>query len=131
MSDMRKEVTALYRKYMTSTHDRVHTNYKKVLRKYKNLCNKAKTRNRRHTNETIPDESKMAKHIKSLSEQLCPQIGSVIKPDGSNSLIGRGTHDIIMNTHFPQNSKLRDTVYQNQRSVLCSDLNINLLAGSP
>ena len=89
MSDLRKEVTALYRNYIRKQDDITHCNYKLVSRKYKNLCRKAKDRHRKRTNEIIPDESQMAKHVKTLSEQICPQIGSVTKPDGTNSLIGK------------------------------------------
>ena len=64
----------------------------------------------------------MSKHIKSLSEQICPQIGSIVKPDGTHSLIGKDTHDIIMNSHFPQNTELKSTSYQNHLTVLSSDL---------
>ena len=64
----------------------------------------------------------MAKHIKSLSEQLCPQIGSIIKPDGSTSLIGKETHDIIMSTHFPQYQDLKATSYQKQKVIPSADL---------
>ena len=64
----------------------------------------------------------MAKHIKSLSEQISPQRGSVIKPDGTNSLMGKDTHDIIVNTHFPQNTEPKLTLYQNQITVLPEDL---------
>ena len=113
MADLRKEVTALYRRTMKNNCERIHDNYKKVLRKYKNLCLKAKDKHRKRTNEIIPDEAKMAKYAKSMSEQLCPQIGSVIKPDGSNSLIGKDTHDVIINTHFPQHSPCKQTRYNN------------------
>ena len=113
MADMRKEVTALYRRAMNTKCDRIQDNYRKVLRKYKNLCMKAKEKHRKRTNEIIPDEAKMAKHVKTLSDQLCPQIGSVIKPDGSNSLIGKDTHDIILATHFPQHSPLKQTRFNN------------------
>ena len=122
ISDLRKEVTALYRRYINNKTERLYVNYKKVFRKYKNLCNKAKTKHRRRTNEIIPDESQMAKHIKTLSEQLCPQIGSIIKPDGSTSLIGKETHDIIMSTHFPQHQDLKATSYQKQKVLPSADL---------
>ena len=59
----------------------------------------------------------MAKHIKSLSDQLCPQIGSVIKPDGSNSLIGKDTHDIIIGAHFPQHSPHKKTIFRNDIKI--------------
>ena len=80
MNYLRKEVNALYRNYLRKQDDITHTNYRQVLRKYKNLRSKAKNKHRKRTNEIIPDESSMAKHIKSLTEQICPQIGSVIKP---------------------------------------------------
>ena len=107
LADTRKELNALHRKHQNTPNERVYVNYKKVLRRYKKLCFKAKTRHRRLTNEIIPDESKMTKHIKALSEQIYPQIGSVIKPDGSNSLIGKDTHDIILNTHFPKHTDIK------------------------
>ena len=55
MADLRKEVTALYRRTMKNNCERIHDNYKKVLRKYKNLCLKAKEKHRKRTNEIIPD----------------------------------------------------------------------------
>ena len=122
MAELRKEVTSLYRRYIRSSDERVQHNYKQVLRKYKNLCTKAKDRHRKQTNEVIPDETKMAKHIKTLSEQICPQIGSVIKPDGSHSLIGKDTHDIIMASHFPQITEQKQTSYQNQKTVPQAEL---------
>ena len=64
----------------------------------------------------------MAKHIKTLSEQICPQIGSIIKPDGSHSLIGKDTHDIIMHTHFPQCTDRKPTTYNNQLSISTTEL---------
>ena len=64
----------------------------------------------------------MAKHIKSLSEQLCPQIGYIIKPNGTNSLTGKDTHDIILNTHFPQYTEPKTTSYQSDITILCKDL---------
>ena len=64
----------------------------------------------------------MAKHVKSLSEQICPQIGSMLKPDCSNSLIGKDTHDIIMNTHFPQNTASKPTLYQKHSKIQTADL---------
>ena len=122
MADLRKEVTALYQSYMQKSDERVYINYKKVLRKYKNMCIKAKDRHRKRTHKIIPDESKMAKHIKSLSEQICPQIGSVIKPDGRNSLVGKGTQGIIMNSQFPQNIEPKLTSYQNHITIFRKDL---------
>ena len=102
---------------MNNKCERIHDNYKKVLRKYKNLCLKAKEKLRKRTNEIIPDESRMAKHVKSMSEQLCPQIGSVIKADGSNSLIGKDTHDVIISTHFPQHCPLKQTSFKNEMKL--------------
>ena len=122
MADLRKEVTALYKRYLRTNDDRVYDNYRKVKRKYKNLCLKAKERHRKRTNETIPDEAKMAKHVKALSEQICPQIGSILKPDGSNSLIGKDTHDTIMNTHFPKNTASKPTLYQKHIKIQTEDL---------
>ena len=56
----------------------------------------------------------MAKHVKTLSEQIAPQIGSITKIDGTNSLIGKDTHDIIMNTHFPYHTDRKNTVYKKE-----------------
>ena len=44
------------------------------------------------------------------------------KPDGTNSLIGKDTHDIIMNSHFSQNTEPKLTSYQNHITILCKDL---------
>ena len=122
IADLRKELTALYRRYINNKDDKLHVNYKKVYRKYKNMCTKAKNKHRKRENEIIPDEGKMAKHIKNISEQISPQIGSILKPDGSTSLIGKDTHDAIMATHFPQYSELKTTSYNKHISVLHTDL---------
>ena len=125
MADMRKEVTALYRNFLRNKqNERTYHNYKQVFRKYKNLCNKAKDKHRKRTNEIIPDESKMSKHIKSLSDRICPEIGSVLKPDGSTSLIGKDTHDTVMDTHFPRNTDIRPTAYQKQLTIATEELEI-------
>ena len=59
----------------------------------------------------IPNESKMAMYAKRLSKQLSPQIGTVVKPDGATSLIEKETHDIIINTHFPNYTPQKQTAY--------------------
>ena len=122
MSCLRKEVTALHRRCRNTQDERVHLNYKQVLKKYRKLCSQAKDRDRKRTNEMIPDEAKMAKHIKNLSEQIAPQIGSVTKIDGTNSLIGKDTHDSIMKAHFPYHTELKSTVYQKDKSISTAEL---------
>ena len=101
LKTLRKQVTALYQKYIFDPIQGNEHKYKKTLRTYKRLCEKERTKNWRLTQECVKTEEEMAQHTKILLNDSQPQVGTLERPDGSFTAVGEETFKELIQTHYP------------------------------
>ena len=75
--------------------------YKKLQKKYKFQCRKAKRKSWRFFLETTPNENKMAIVNKIIQQKNSNAVSTFIKEDGSTSTPGVETLRMLVDTHFP------------------------------
>jgi ribonuclease HI len=96
----RKEIFALWDKYIATKTERSLEVYKKKVKAYKKHCDKAKRKFRATYKEKLGDVNDMASYVESLNKKPSPQIGTIQRPDGSYTLPGEETLKALADIHF-------------------------------
>jgi len=97
----RKEVFALWDKYMANKSQDNWNKYKSKRRNYKKHCDKVKRKYRNSYKEKLGDTKSMANFVQSITKPVAPDIGTVKRPDGSYTLPGEETLHALADIHFP------------------------------
>jgi ribonuclease HI len=97
----RKEVFALWDKYVVNKSQDNWKKYKSKLKNYKKHCDKVKRKYRNTYKEKLGDVKSMANFVQSISKPTTPSIGTVKRPDGSYTLPGEETLHALADIHFP------------------------------
>jgi ribonuclease HI len=97
----RKEVFALWDKFVANKSQVNWDRYKAKLKNYKKHCDKVKRKYRNTYKEKLGDIKSMANFVDSISKPTTPHIGTVQRPDGSYTLPGTETLRALADIHFP------------------------------
>jgi ribonuclease HI len=97
----RKEVFALWDKFVANKTQTNWDKYKSKLKNYKKHCDKVKRKYRNTYKEKLGDVKSMANFVDSISKPTTPCIGTVQRPDGSYTLPGTETLKALADIHFP------------------------------
>ena len=97
----RKEIFALWDKYMISKRQVDLERYKTKRKSYKKHCDKAKQKHRVAFKEKLNDVKDMSSYVNSITKQTPPNIGTIKRADGSYTLPGRETLKTLADIHFP------------------------------
>jgi ribonuclease HI len=101
LSVKRKEVFALWDKYIANKTPANWDRYKTKRKNYKKHCDKVKRKYRNNYKEKLADTKSMANFVQSISKPITPNIGTVKRPDGSYTLPGKETLHALADIHFP------------------------------
>ena len=101
LMDKRKEVSALYKKYINNKCDENWQLYKSRLKRYKKHCSKVQNKYKQKYKQTLQTPKETADYINKLTKQSPPDIGTIKKDDGQYTLPGEETQEELANIHFP------------------------------
>ena len=88
--------------------------YKKMQKKYKLMCRRAKSKSWRVFIDSTPDETKMAAVNKIIQGKNTNTISTFINDDGSSTEPGDETLNLLVKTHFPAAVQMRYTRFTAQ-----------------
>ena len=97
----RKEVFALWDKYLANKTQANLDKYKTKRKNYKKHCDKVKRKYRNAYKEKLGDIKSMATFVDSISKPKTPSIGTIQRLDGSYTLPGTETLKALADIHFP------------------------------
>jgi ribonuclease HI len=123
LKQLRKEVKVSLKKHqLNKGYESYEKTYKYKLRTYKKKINEETKRYWNHKQATIGSEEGMAKHVKRLTREVQPQVGTLEKDDGTFTAIGEETSNEMLGIHYPSNTIEKETIYDNENKCKTYEL---------